>query len=295
MQSVADSGYPSRLPRPKGRRPMNILLVGSGGREHALAWALSASPLAHQALLRAGQCRHRGGGGMRAHRAPWISTGWSPSPKRRRSISSSSGRKRRWSAGLWDRLEAAGIKALRAERGAARMLEGSKGFVKDLCAANGIPTAAYRRFRDAGAARKSSPTRSACPSSSRRTAWRTAKASSSPRRRRTPTRAIDFMFEGAFGGRATKSSSRNSWKARKRASSRSRDGEHVVPLAGAQDHKRAFDGDKGPNTGGMGAYSPAPVLTPTSSKRAMDENHQADHRRDGGAGHALHGRAVSRD
>ena len=129
---------------------MNILVIGSGGREHALAWAIAGSPLADQRLLRAGQCRHRGGRRMRADRGD-------RHRRHRRFLPPQPDRFRRRRAeaplvaGTVDALEAAGIAAF-GPSAAAAALEGSKAFMKDFCAREGIPTAAYRRFREAEAA-----------------------------------------------------------------------------------------------------------------------------------------------
>ena len=126
---------------------MNILLLGSGGREHALAWKIAASPLTDRLYLRAGQRRHRAGGRVRRarHRRPRGGD---------RVLQDQQDRLRRGRAGgaagrrLVDDLEAAGIKTFGPTKSAAQ-LEGSKGFTKDLCRANNIPTAAYERFTSA--------------------------------------------------------------------------------------------------------------------------------------------------
>ena len=154
---------------------------------------------------------------------------------------------------------------------AAAQLEGSKGFTKDLCREFPFPTGAYGRFTDAQSrARPMSRSRS-CPSSSRPTAWRPARAWSSPRRRAEAEAAIDACFAGAFGAAGAEVVIEEFLDGEEASFFALVDGEHVLPLAPAQDHKRVGDGDTGPNTGGMGAYSPAPVMTPQMTRRTMDE------------------------
>ncbi len=158
-------------------------------------------------------------------------------------------------AGLWDRMEAEGIRTL-GPSAAGALLEGSKGFVKDLCAANDIPTAAYRRFSDADAAKRFAATLGlsvVVKADGLASGKGVVIAESSAER----DRAIDVML-GTAGDEIVVEEFLDGEEASFFVLS---DGENVLPLIGAQDHKRAFDGDKGPNTGGMGAYSPAPVLT----------------------------------
>jgi len=158
-------------------------------------------------------------------------------------------------AGLWDRFEAAGIKALGPSAKGA-MLEGSKGFVKDLCAANNIPTAAYRRFREAKPAKDFAATLG-LPVVIKADGLAAGKGVVIPETESGRDHAIESML-GTQGAEIVVEEFLQGEEASFFVLS---DGEHILPLVGAQDHKRAYDGDKGPNTGGMGAYSPAPVLT----------------------------------
>ena len=149
-------------------------------------------------------------------------------------------------------------------------LEGSKGFTKDLCARHGDSDRALRpgvRQARRGGRARGFPTPLVIKADGL-AAGKGVIICATPEEAQA---ALDTMFDGSFGAPEARSSSRNSSKARKRASSRSPTEPTIVPFGSAQDHKRVGDGDTGPNTGGMGAYSPAPVLTPELEARAMDE------------------------
>jgi len=171
--------------------------------------------------------------------------------------------------GLWDAFEAAGIRATGPSKAAA-VLEGSKGFVKDLCAETGIPTAAYRRFRQPKAAKAFADTLG-LPVVIKADGPALGKGVVVAETSTEAHNAIDFMFEGGFGESGHEVVVEEFMAGEEGSFFALSDGEHVIPLVGAQDHKRAFDGDKGPNTGGMGAYSPARVLPPAMEQVAMDK------------------------
>ncbi len=171
-------------------------------------------------------------------------------------------------AGLWDQFEAAGIRALGPSKAAA-VLEGSKGFVKDLCAEAGIPTARYRRFREPKDAKRFAAGLG-YPVVIKADGLAAGKGVIIAGSEGESGRAIDFMFEGGFGDSGHEIVVEEFMEGEEASFFAFSDGKTVIPLAGAQDHKRVGDGDTGPNTGGMGAYSPAPVLTPTLEAQAMD-------------------------
>jgi phosphoribosylamine--glycine ligase len=170
-------------------------------------------------------------------------------------------------AGLWDRLEAAGIKALGPSAQGAQ-LEASKGFMKDLCAAHGIPTAAYRRFREPQAAKSFAGTLGT-PVVIKADGLAQGKGVVVAQSQQEAARAIDSMFEGRFGDAGRSIVVEEFLEGEEASFFVLTDGEHALPLAGAQDHKRAYDGDQGPNTGGMGALSPTPVLSPAMAEQAL--------------------------
>jgi phosphoribosylamine--glycine ligase len=170
-------------------------------------------------------------------------------------------------AGLADRLEAAGIKALGPSAAGAR-LEASKGFVKDLCAEHGIPTAGYQRCSDSIAA-KAFAASLGFPVVVKADGLAQGKGVVIADSREAADAAIDSMFAGAFGDAGKEVVIEEFLDGEEASFFALTDGTHVLALAGAQDHKRAFDGDEGPNTGGMGAYSPAPVLTPDIERKVM--------------------------
>jgi phosphoribosylamine--glycine ligase len=245
---------------------MNVLLVGSGGREHALAWALAASPIVTKLYCAPGNA----GIAMVAETVPIAVTdldGLTTFAKEKRIDFVVIGPEGPLVAGLWDKLEAAGIKTL-GPSAAGAQLEGSKGFVKDLCAANDIPTAAYGRFTSADAA-KDFAARQSLPVVIKADGLAQGKGVVIAETHDEAARAIDSMFEGAFGGAGHEVVVEEFLDGEEASFFVLTDGEHVLALAGAQDHKRAFDHDKGPNTGGMGAYSPAPVLTDDVVEKTM--------------------------
>ena len=247
---------------------MKVLLVGSGGREHALAWALCASPLLTRLYCAPGNA----GIAAVAECVPIPATDFAGLAK----FAVETGidfaviaADAQLVGGLWDVLEAAGIRALGPSKAAA-ILEGSKGFVKDLCLAANIPTAAYRRFREPGAAKSFADTLGH-PVVIKADGLAAGKGVIIAASKPEADKAIDFMFEGGFGESGHEIVVEEFMEGEEASFFALSDGVNVIPLASAQDHKRVGDGDTGPNTGGMGAYSPAPVLPPALEAVAMEK------------------------
>ena len=172
-------------------------------------------------------------------------------------------------AGIVDDLEAAGIKAFGPSRAAAQ-LEGSKGFTKDLCRSNRIPTAAYERFRAAEPAKAYVRARGA-PIVIKADGLAAGKGVIVAQNLDEAEAAIDMMLGGGLGDAGAEVVVEEFLDGEEASFFALCDGDTAIPLASAQDHKRAFDGDTGPNTGGMGAYSPAPIVDAAMSARVMGE------------------------
>jgi phosphoribosylamine--glycine ligase len=246
---------------------MRVLLVGSGGREHALAASLARSPLLTRLYCAPGNA----GIAAVAERVPIAATDFAGLARFAKEAAidfAVIAADAQLVGGLWDVLETAGVRALGPSRAAA-VLEGSKGFVKDLCAELGIPTAAYRRFTDPAAA-KGFAHGLGYPVVIKADGLAAGKGVIIAADAVETDNAIAFMFEGGFGESGHAIVVEEYMEGEEASFFALSDGSHVVPLGGAQDHKRVGDGDTGPNTGGMGAYSPAPVLTPALEKDAMD-------------------------
>jgi phosphoribosylamine---glycine ligase len=247
---------------------MNILLLGSGGREHALAWKMAASPLTDRLFCAPGNA------GI-AQEAQCVALDISDHDRiiafcRNNKIDLVVvGPEAPLCAGIVDDLEAAGIKTFGPSRAAAR-LEGSKGFTKDLCQANGIPTAAYERFRAAADAKAYLRSRGA-PIVVKADGLAAGKGVVVAQSVAEAEAAVDAMFGGALGEAGGELVIEDFLDGEEASFFALCDGETAIPLATAQDHKRAFDGDKGPNTGGMGAYSPAPNIDAAMSDRIMHD------------------------
>jgi phosphoribosylamine--glycine ligase len=247
---------------------MNVLLIGSGGREHALAWKIAASPMLARLYAAPGNpgiageaecgpldiadhgavvafCRDRAIGlVVIGPEAPLV-------------------------AGLADAVQAAGIRVFGPSAAAAR-LEGSKGFTKDLCARYGIPTAAYGRFSDAASA-KAYVGEVGAPIVVKADGLAAGKGVTVAMTEVEALAAIEDCFEGAFGGAGAEVVVEEFLEGEEASFFCLCDGVTALPFGTAQDHKRVGDGDTGPNTGGMGAYSPAPALTPDLIERVMGE------------------------
>jgi phosphoribosylamine---glycine ligase len=247
---------------------MNILLLGSGGREHALAWKMAASPLTERLYCAPGNA----GIARDAECVPLELTDHAAVIAfcRKNGIDLVVvGPEAPLCAGIVDDLEAAGIKAFGPSRAAAR-LEGSKGFTKDLCRANNIPTAAYERFRAAAPAKVYLRSRGA-PIVVKADGLAAGKGVVVAQSLDEADAAIDMMFGGGLGEAGGEVVIEDFLEGEEASFFALCDGETAIPLTTAQDHKRAFDGDQGPNTGGMGAYSPAPNIDAAMSARVMAE------------------------
>jgi len=247
---------------------MKVLVVGSGGREHALCWAIAASPLC-DALY----CAPGNAGIAREATCVDIAAdnldGLVEFAQGEAIDLAVVGPEAPLVAGLVDRLEDAGIKAFGPSAAAAE-LEGSKGFMKDLCARHGIPTAAYGRFDDAEAAKAFVRERGA-PIVVKADGLAAGKGVVVAQRVDEALGAIDAMMaDGQFGAAGAQVVVEECLVGEEVSLLALVDGEHFMPLASAQDHKAVGEGDTGPNTGGMGAYSPAPVLTPEIEQAAID-------------------------
>jgi len=245
---------------------MKILLLGSGGREHALAWKIAASPLLTKLWCAPGNA------GI-AREAECIALDVADHAaviafcQREEVDLVVVGPETPLAAGIVDDLARAGIKAFGPSKQAAR-LEGSKGFTKDLCTEFNIPTGAYRRFDNATDAlvyvRKQG-----APIVVKADGLAAGKGVVVAMTLPEAEAAIAMMFDGAFGAAGAEVVIEEYLTGREISFFALCDGETAIPLASAQDHKRVFDHDQGPNTGGMGAYSPTPFVTPAIHDQIM--------------------------
>ena len=246
---------------------MRVLVVGGGGREHALCWTIAASPLV-EALFCA-----PGNAGIAADAAcvPIAAEDIDGILRFAREESIDFvvvGPEAPLVAGLVDRLEEAGVKAFGPTAAAAR-LEGSKAFTKDLCARYGIPTAEYGRFTDLRAAESFIATRP-LPVVVKADGLAAGKGVVIAQTRdEARAAAREMLAEQRFGAAGEEIVIEQFLSGEEASFFALVDGETALPLATAQDHKRVGDGDTGPNTGGMGAYSPAPVVTEEVAERIM--------------------------
>jgi phosphoribosylamine--glycine ligase len=247
---------------------MNILILGSGGREHALAWKMAASPLADRLYCAPGNA------GI-AQEAECVALDLADHGaviafcKTNKIDLVMVGPEVPLVAGIVDDLEGAGIKTFGPSKWAAR-LEGSKGFTKDLCKANKIPTAGYERFKGAAAA-KDYVRRKGAPIVVKADGLAAGKGVVVAETVAEAEAAIDMMFTGGLGKPAWEIVIEDCLVGEEASFFALCDGETAIALASAQDHKRVGDGDKGPNTGGMGTYSPAPIMTAEMNQRVMNE------------------------
>jgi phosphoribosylamine--glycine ligase len=240
---------------------MNILLLGSGGREDALAWRLRQSPSCDLLIAAPGNP-----GIARWAKCVAIDP-CDPAAVTRLAQDQAVdlvviGPEAPLVAGVGDALRKAGV-AVFGPDAAAAQLEGSKGFTKDLCAGNGIPTAGYVRV-DTAAAAHDALKQFGIPVVIKADGLAAGKGVTVAMTRQEAEMAIDAAGDGPLVIEEFLEGEEASLFALV-------DGETTVALASAQDHKRVGEGDTGPNTGGMGAYSPAPILTPELQQRAMDE------------------------
>lgn len=247
---------------------MNVLLIGSGGREHALAWKLAQSPLLETLYASPGNS------GIADH-AECVTLDIDDHKAvvdfcRLTGVTFVViGPEAPLVAGLADSLRAAGLDCF-GPSAAAAQLEGSKGFTKDLCARFGIPTGAYRRFNNAPKA-KAYVREQGAPIVIKADGLAAGKGVTVAMTMAEALCAIDDCFEGAFGEAGAEVVVEAFLDGEEASFFCLSDGRTALPLATAQDHKRLGDGDTGPNTGGMGAYSPAPVMTPDLVARTMKE------------------------
>jgi phosphoribosylamine---glycine ligase len=246
---------------------MRILVVGSGGREHALAWTIAASPLVDQVLCAPGNA------GI-AEDAECVPIGVMDTAgiiafcKKATIDLVVVGPEAPLVAGLVDALEAEGIAAF-GPSAAAAALEGSKGFMKDLCAREGAPTAAYARFTEAKAAKAYIAAQGA-PIVVKADGLAAGKGVVVAASIDEAMAAVDDAFGGRFGAAGAEIIVEEFLAGEEASFFALCDGEHALPLVAAQDHKRVGDGDTGPNTGGMGAYSPCASVTPEIEGQVME-------------------------
>lgn len=247
---------------------MNILILGSGGREHALAWAVEQNPKCDRLIVAPGNA------GI-AQIAECADLDIMDGDAVLSFVSQEAvdfviiGPEAPLDAGVSDRLRQAGVLCFGPSQAAAR-LEASKSFSKEICAAVNAPTAAYGHFTDAAAA-KDYVRQQGAPIVIKADGLAAGKGVIIAMTEAEALAAIDEMFSGSFGQAGAEVVIEEFMQGEEASFFVLCDGENVLPLGTAQDHKRAFDGDQGPNTGGMGAYSPAPVMTDAVIAKTMDE------------------------
>ncbi len=247
---------------------MNVLLIGSGGREHALAWKLAQSPklgklfaapgnpgiAEHARLVDIDPADHRATVGFCLKNSVELVVIGPEAPL---------------VDGLADNLRTMGFAVFGPNRIPAQ-LEGSKGFTKDLCARHGIPTARYARASDRLAA-EAALEDFGLPVVIKADGLAAGKGVIIAETFEEAQTALGTMFDGGFRGAGSAVVIEEFLRGEEASFFVITDGKTIVPFGSAQDHKRVGDGDTGPNTGGMGAYSPATILTPELERRALDE------------------------
>jgi len=245
---------------------MNILILGSGGREHSLAWAIKQNPKCDRLICAPGNAGMDliadcadfdilDGGAVRdfcvENAVDFVVIG-PEAPL---------------AAGIADKLRAAGILCFGPSQAAAR-LESSKSFTKDICDAAGAPTAAWARFDNARAARAHIRAHGA-PIVVKADGLAAGKGVIVAMTEQQALEAVDHIFSGQFGDAGAAVVIEEFMAGEEASFFVLCNGETSLPMGTAQDHKRAYEGDKGPNTGGMGAYSPAPILTDALQEQVL--------------------------
>ncbi len=247
---------------------MNILILGSGGREHSLAWAVMQNPKCDRLIVAPGnagiaqiaECASfdiENGGAVVSFAEEYAIDFVIVGPEAP------------LAAGVADRLREAGVLVFGPSAEAAR-LEASKSFTKEICDASGAPTAPYARFTEAEPA-KAYIREQGAPIVVKADGLAAGKGVIVAMDEKTALDAIDDMFGGAFGGAGAEVVIEEFMDGEEASLFVLCDGEDILSIGTAQDHKRVGEGDTGLNTGGMGAYSPAPVLSAEVEARAMDE------------------------
>ena len=247
---------------------MNILILGGGGREHSLAWAVKQNPKCDRLIVAPGNA----GIAQIAECAAFdIEDGDAVASFCAENAISFVivGPEAPLAAGVADVLRANGLSVFGCSQAAAQ-LESSKAFTKAICDACDAPTAKYAHFTDADAA-KSYVKDQGAPIVIKADGLAAGKGVVVAMDLETAITAVDDMLGGQFGAAGAEVVIEEFMTGEEASFFILSDGENVLPIGTAQDHKRAFDGDEGPNTGGMGAYSPAPVLTDAIAAQAMSE------------------------
>ncbi|WP_170449460.1 phosphoribosylamine--glycine ligase [Ruegeria arenilitoris] len=247
---------------------MNILILGSGGREHSLAWAVMQNPKCDRLIVAPGNA---GIAQIADCAALDIENGGAVvSFAEENTIDFVIvGPEAPLAAGVADRLREAGILVFGPSAEAAR-LEASKSFTKEICDAAGAPTAAYARFTEAEPA-KAYVRQQGAPIVVKADGLAAGKGVIVAMDEATALEAVDDMFGGAFGGAGAEVVIEEFMDGEEASLFVLCDGENILSVGTAQDHKRVGEGDTGLNTGGMGAYSPAPVVSPEVEERAMEQ------------------------
>ena len=247
---------------------MNILILGGGGREHSLAWAIKQNPKCDRLIVAPGNA------GI-AQLAECVDFDVMSGTAVLEFVQEQAidfvviGPEAPLAAGVADQLRKAGILVFGPSKAAAE-LEASKAFTKAICDAASAPTAAYGHFTNAEAAKAYVQTQGA-PIVVKADGLAAGKGVIIAETVDQAVAAIDDMFDGSFGEAGAEVVIEEFMMGEEASYFILCDGENVLPIGTAQDHKRVGDGDTGPNTGGMGAYSPAPVLTGAIAQKAIDE------------------------
>ncbi|ABA89470.1 phosphoribosylamine--glycine ligase [Syntrophotalea carbinolica DSM 2380] len=248
---------------------MKVLVIGSGGREHAMVWKIAQSPLVEEVFCAPGNAGIAGQATCVSLKVDDID-GLLAFAQQKQIDLTVVGPELPLTLGVVDRFRAAGLTIFGATRDAAQ-IEGSKSFCKDLMAKYGVPTASYGTFTDCDEAVAFIKQQGA-PIVVKADGLAAGKGVILADTVEQAVAAVEsILCEGAFGSAGARVVIEEFLEGEEASFLAFTDGERIVPLASSQDHKAAYDGDTGPNTGGMGAYSPAPVVTPEIHDKIIEQ------------------------